>query len=246
MLYGILPLLLSLLFTASAVAQNFQEWLETRAQENATSEATRVISFAAPEDATVESLAATRQWTVNGVNLSASRPSIPPLESAAFASASFNGIDSELVVPAWSDAGFSDQVSVGLWIKPDLSMFSESRESRFIVSKSASREAGFHIGINERRQITVGIVTANGYSIATTGSVIEPYRWHHIGFSWSGETLQIYIDGKPQGTPAQAQAPYRDYAASLTFGRPASLQSNYYRGELSEFILTPEAFPAQP
>jgi len=230
-------LLLWMLLGLPKVSANFQDWIEEHAAKK--TEETRQLIFPATADfATFLSKNSAR-----GENVSLSDDYPPSKRQKELFSIQFEGEGSSLVMEQWTDLGFSDRVSMGVWIKPDFSMFQESRESRFIVSKSASIEAGFFITVTDERKVAVGLVTSVGHVTARSEEALEIDRWHHVGWSWNGEKLQIYLDGEPSGAAVEISGVAKDYAtAPLTFGRPASLEGNYYRGLIGDFILYPEAY----
>lgn len=230
---------LGTLVSSVPASANFQDWLENHAAQNATE--TRQLVFPLEGKGDFSTFLIENNARAEGVSLADEYPPSDRLKGRL--SALFEGDGNALIIEKWNDLGFSNHVSMGVWIKPDFSMFQESRESRFIVSKSASTEAGFFITITADYKIGVGLVTSDGNVVARTEKPLEMYRWHHVGWSWNGEKLQIYLDGEPSGAAVEISGVAKDYAtAPLTFGRPASLEGNYYRGFIGDFILYPEAY----
>lgn len=226
---------------SSCNAAGFREWLLQKAGANHGE--VLHFPFAFEETASLESFLERHDCSSHGVSLSGGSPPAKEVSDAQCRSMEFDGTGSGLVVNEWRAVPFQDKVSVGVWIKPEYSMFQESKASRFIVSKSASNESGFFISVTADRGISAAINCASGFVVAKVVKVLEPHRWHHVGFSWNGAALQIYLDGRKAGEPVEAQAPYRDYTkASLTFGRPSSVDTQNYRGNIGEFILCGEAY----
>jgi len=217
------------------VHADFRQWLVEHAREGVR------IDLGTREETALSEYLGQNSLESQGTQFSEMRP--PSHAGWHSGSLEFSGSESYLIARTIKEAPFFEEVSVGFWIKPDFTMFEASRQSRFIVSKSASVEAGFFVSVTAQKGISVGLVTNAGFHSLNVPGVLENYRWHHVGFTWNGSELQLYVDGKKQGEPKAATGTYHDYKAGyLTFGRAASLPVNFYKGLISDFILVPQAY----
>ena len=223
-------------------SSDFLEWITNTSGEN-----TWRISLDVAQGETEERALARDGISAFSVSMNNSMPQFLNNKkgdpSRTYYSLEFDGYSSYMEFPEVTKLVAPNELSFGIWVKPDTSSFQTSKETQFVASKGASLESGFSIAVTQHGGVRIILVTDQGHFAAYGDNVLEPYLWQHIGFSWNGDTLQLYVDGKPVGSAVPAPGAFRDYALKpLTFGKPASMNSNYYKGLLACAILTTQAF----
>jgi hypothetical protein len=121
------------------------------------------------------------------------------------------------------------QFSVSLWVK-----LSGPYEQRTIFSRN-----NFTLGHSVIKHIVASVViNADGDTISAYSSTrLTKDRFYHVGVSWDGSTLRIYIDGELAGSNSLTDYLHADvssYAARKASG-------GFLNGSLQEIRVFPEA-----
>ena len=110
--------------------------------------------------------------------------------------------------------------SYSVWIK------TYSAEFMQIISKRGG-------GGSYEMQMTNGIVSAGWVSAST---MISDGEWHHLTYTWSGDSAKLYIDGSLEsvGAPAEGETHFASSDGPLHLGAD-SYQGEYFTGNLDDF-----------
>ena len=102
-----------------------------------------------------------------------------------------------------------------------LAIYSQvSTVAGFICGLNINGASGGRIGALSGRNTGFGLGT--DYNLVAGGTAINDSQWHHVAARWNGAFLQVFVDGKPDGSVAWGFAP--GYA-SVSYGRIGILQN---------------------
>ncbi|MBS7787485.1 choice-of-anchor D domain-containing protein [Flavobacterium sp. CYK-55] len=87
----------------------------------------------------------------------------------------------------------------------------------------------FHIRVNNSRRLEV---VANGTTL-TYSTALSTNQWYHVGATYGGGTLKLYLNGAEVNSAAVAGSLAAD-ATSLTLGKDPSTSTKYFKGKIDE------------
>lgn len=108
-----------------------------------------------------------------------------------FGKALFFDGNAEVVIPSAPDLQLTGPISVEAWIRPErISGYHMivRKENEYQLRLNAPREGRF---------ATFFVFLDGKWEPRVQGAVPEVGKWHHLVGIWTGETLQIWLDGRP-------------------------------------------------
>lgn len=152
----------------------------------------------------------------------------------------FDGVNDYLSLGADSTLGFTDAFSAGLWVRTG-STATQWLMGRNRDGSSFSWSLRLH---NGRPQVILGGMPAPG-PYAASASIADD-QWHHLGISFGGGTLKIFIDGvEDQSFTGLAGALNANLGKAVWVGmREDKPTSRQFSGVLDEIHLYDYAVPA--
>ncbi len=105
-------------------------------------------------------------------------------------SGSFDGVDDRIDLP--NSIGYSTQVSSFSWFKSD----GNSPGSHHIIFGGPELE----LTVSNGGVLRTGVTTSSGRTYFDGGSGLTDGNWHHIGFTFDGSTMVMYVDGRVVNT----------------------------------------------
>ncbi len=112
--------------------------------------------------------------------------------------------------------------SYALWVKTENSGFMQ------LVSKRGEEGGSY-----EMQMMSDGYVSTDMVSSST---MINDGQWHHVAYTWSGDSAKLYIDGSLEsvGAPQEGQSTYASSDGPLHIGSD-SYQGEFFTGNLDDF-----------
>jgi Laminin G domain. len=144
-----------------------------------------------------------------------------------FGSLSFDGADDWVEVQSISGLV---QVSLSAWVK------TTSAAQKAIMD----RDDGTTLRVWQfRMDVTTGLArvilfnTGGSNGQATTSSVINDGKWHWVAATWDGATIQMYLDGLANGTPAAFSGSLATHVKNIAIAQGSGgTGSGYWSGSL--------------
>lgn len=156
-------------------------------------------------------------------------------------SLSFSSASSEYVEVAHNDAvAISGPYSISVWVKS-----AGNSNYAFIAGKGdASDFNGYYITIDQSSGYpTLYNLQAAGYQAATVQTNIKnDNTWHHLGGTWDGTYLRLYLDGR-MGVPVAASAPTVT-TSSFRIGA-SNYPGRYFNGNIDDVRLYKRALSTE-
>ena len=110
----------------------------------------------------------------------------------------FDGVTSSMSIPSSSDWGTTDAMSIFAWVKlvdwddhNNYSFFSSFISSAGVKIEFANRKLEARIRVAGSNRI----LRSQNNSLRTGGSQHTANNWHHIGLTFDGQSIKMYIDG---------------------------------------------------
>ena len=109
---------------------------------------------------------------------------------------SFDGNDDYLLVPDSSSLDLTREFSISAWI-----MHEDPDHTQNIVTK----ESAYEIAVDTDGTLKWAFYTAGGWEWHDTGVSVPANEWHHVIFSYNGDSTTVYLDGSSVSTIADPQ-----------------------------------------
>lgn len=141
---------------------------------------------------------------------------------------------------AYVDAGKAPRLNpknaltVGAWIRPEHTMPKDMSEQGYIVSKGSGNHAGYMLMTYYRNGLAALVVTDQDAFTAQAFNVLRKGEWQHVGVSWNGRVIQLYVDGMPVGKPTVTKGVLKPYAGALHIGKAADRTGQYFKGGIDD------------
>lgn len=113
--------------------------------------------------------------------------------------------------------------TIEVWCKPSRPLGAGG----FLFSRGQYRNSGIILGINPNLEVIVNFPGPDSSSSLKSKSVLSPFKWHHIAFTYDGEKGKIYIDGKLDSEGPMPN--YREFKGNTTIGYSGGYYY-YYQG----------------
>ncbi|UCD03659.1 MAG: S8 family serine peptidase, partial [Candidatus Woesearchaeota archaeon] len=149
----------------------------------------------------------------------------------------FDGDDDYVNCSDDSSLNLIEQMSVFAWIKYDAV---DSNENNYIVSRcNGSSDRGYSLFLQEDsgNVIAVAIIQNDTDSVTVNGStILSAGTWYHLGFISNGTNITLYVNGKKDGSEAEAASiPSENQTIDLIIGIYNSLAPQYaFNGTIDE------------
>ena len=157
------------------------------------------------------------------------------------ASASFDGVNDYVQVPASTSLNMTSAVTVELWAKRR----TISSSYQVVVGKPG-------VGQSKKENYAVWLNTSNRYQayfgdgstfVAVVTPAITDTNWHHVVATYNGSRARIYLDGVLKQEIAKTLQ-MRENTLPLNIGR-ANNNAYFFNGWLDEVAVYPTALPGQ-
>ena len=158
---------------------------------------------------------------------------------------SFDGESAYVAVPASTNLDPAESLTVGAWIKPERTLPKGIEEQGYIVSKNSANRHGYMMTTYYQNGLSALVVTDKGAYSAHAFNALRPGQWQHVGFSWNGRTLQVYVDGEPVGKPTMTEGKLKAHPGQLHIGKAADRNGQYYKGAIDDVRILTVACGAQ-
>lgn len=161
----------------------------------------------------------------------------PPNVPRAMGSLAFNGSDQYLEVP-YHEALNPKQFTVSLWLRHTNVEVGYHRS--VITSRGGVPSEGYIIYVLENGACSFWIGHGKAWTEATSpAAAITPNTWTHIGATYDGKTLRLYLNGKEVAFAAQSAPAYNtEYPLRIAAGKTESEWPGYFfPGCISELSL---------
>jgi len=165
----------------------------------------------------------------------------------------FNGSNSFVEIPRGACLDVKTQLTIECWIKADLDNPMNECCQGIVSSDFYDLEVSSTI---EPVGINFGISAENGMTTSDAnngGAVISSGEWHHVGATYDGARLQLYIDGQVSGKPLLHSGPIFPMQAKSFVaigsedGRtvcPNCVGERYFKGLIDEVSIYDRALTA--
>ena len=108
----------------------------------------------------------------------------------------FDGNDDYLLVPDSSSLDLTREFSISAWI-----MHEDPDHTQNIVTK----ESAYEVAVDTDGTLKWAFYTAGGWEWHDTGVSVPANEWHHVIFSYNGDSTTVYLDGSSVSTIADPQ-----------------------------------------
>jgi hypothetical protein len=156
-------------------------------------------------------------------------------------STSFNGSSSKAVAP-FQLSGLQ-RMTVSGWVN----LVGGGQASTIIAnSNTVSDNQGFTLNISGTAPFTASASVGNGssHATATGASAVPSNGWTHLGFTWDGTTVRLYVNGSQAGTAALAGALGLGTANEIGIGFNPQTASGFFAGLVQEVAILPTVLSA--
>ena len=153
---------------------------------------------------------------------------------------SFDGVSNEVTV---ADAAALDNlsgVSVFAWVKPTLS--GSATQVVFDKWDGTTNNYGYTLRVTTTGALNVWLGNASGHNggYTTSTGIITANQWQHIGLTYDGTTLTVFLNGKSVGTQSTSVG-IGGTSSPLWFGGRSSGGSYFYAGAEDDVALWSKA-----
>ena len=175
---------------------------------------------------TVDDLAGTNDLTL-GPSCPANAPDWVAGVGGLHTALDYDGVDDEARAATPTGLAGLSQLSVGAWIRHDLSGIFRS-----IVDYRVGDNKGFdlYLSAGSKAFLRVNNATLEGTTVVADG------QWHHVLGTYDGSELRLYVDGKLDAS-STASAGSIEVLAPLLIGRHYATTQNPFAGTLDEVTI---------
>jgi hypothetical protein len=133
-----------------------------------------------------------------------------------------------------------EDYSVAVWVRID--QMPSGRTAQVFSAWCASMDDPLRVCVEDGK---LSARIEAGHTYVTPRVAIEPGRWHHVAAVKAGDTLRLFLDGKP-GSTATAPVFHHSGATEVALGgNPRYPGNEYLAGTFADFRLYARALQSQ-
>ena len=114
----------------------------------------------------------------------------------------FDGVDDYIQVPNDASLEITSNITLSAWVK--LTGNAQANDSRIISKGNSTTNDDYALRISDKNGVSCRIRNAGGVTVTLdSGGKLTLGKWHHVGCTYDGSRIRVYLNGKEVGNVSQ-------------------------------------------